>query len=201
MLIKFISFARNIFNRFLNKIHDLAIDKKCTKKENTFFYHKTASVHNLQKNKSVIKVGRNTHIKGQLTVFANGGNINIGDDCYIGENSRIWSMSSILIGDRVLISHGVNIHDSNSHSVYAAERHEHFLKIVSTGHPENLDSVANAPIEIGNDVWIGFNASIMKGVAIGNGAIIGANAVVTKAVPAYGIVVGNPSKLIGYSHP
>lgn len=51
---------------------------------------------------------------------------------------------------------------------------------------------------IGNDVWIGRKATIMPGVKIGDGAIIGAQAVVTKDVPAYAIVGGNPAKLIRY---
>ncbi len=51
-------------------------------------------------------------------------------------------------------------------------------------------------IEIGNDVWIGFGATIMAGVKIGNGAIIGAKSVVVKDVPAYTIVGGNPAKEI-----
>lgn len=51
---------------------------------------------------------------------------------------------------------------------------------------------------IGHDVWIGANSTILRGVKIGNGAVIGANAVVTKDVPAYGIVVGCPAKLVRY---
>ena len=51
---------------------------------------------------------------------------------------------------------------------------------------------------IGHDVWIGGNATIIKGVKIGNGAIIGSNAVVTKDVPPYAIVGGNPAKIIRY---
>jgi virginiamycin A acetyltransferase len=49
---------------------------------------------------------------------------------------------------------------------------------------------------IGNDVWIGYNATIMAGVTIGDGAIIGTNSVVTKDVEPYAIVGGNPAKLI-----
>jgi carbonic anhydrase/acetyltransferase-like protein (isoleucine patch superfamily) len=52
------------------------------------------------------------------------------------------------------------------------------------------------PSEIGNDVWIGHNAVIFAGVKIGNGAVIGMNAVVTKDVPDYTIVAGNPAKQI-----
>lgn len=51
-------------------------------------------------------------------------------------------------------------------------------------------------IEIGNDVWIGYRATIMPGVKIGDGAIIGSQSVVTKDVPPYAIVGGNPSKII-----
>ncbi len=63
---------------------------------------------------------------------------------------------------------------------------EHF-----TGHPATKGDVV-----IGNDVWIGYRAIILSGVTIGDGAVIAAGAVVTKDVPAYGIVGGNPAKLI-----
>ena len=49
---------------------------------------------------------------------------------------------------------------------------------------------------IGNDVWIGYKATIMAGVTIGDGAIIGANSVITKDEPAHTIVAGNPAKII-----
>lgn len=201
MLSKLLALPSNLVNRMLNKIHELSIDKKCLKNKNSFFYHKSSSVDNFQKDKSTIRVGRKTHIKGHLLVFTNGGSITIGDDCYVGENSRIWSMSAIEVGNRVLISHGVNIHDTDSHSISAHQRHEHFKEITTHGHPKNLNSVKSAPIKIGDDVWIGFNASIMKGVTIGEGAVIGSNSVVTGNVPAYAIVAGNPAKLVGLAKP
>ena len=52
------------------------------------------------------------------------------------------------------------------------------------------------PIIIGNDVWIGANVTILKGVNIGDGAVIGAGSVVTKDIPPYATVVGNPAKII-----
>lgn len=51
------------------------------------------------------------------------------------------------------------------------------------------------PIEIGNDVWIGQGAYLKPGVRIGNGAVIGANAVVTRDVPAYAVIAGNPARI------
>lgn len=59
------------------------------------------------------------------------------------------------------------------------------------GHPQTKGDVV-----IGNDVWIGRGAAILSGVKIGNGAVIGAYSVVTKDVPAYSIVFGNPAKLL-----
>jgi acetyltransferase-like isoleucine patch superfamily enzyme len=59
------------------------------------------------------------------------------------------------------------------------------------GHPATKGNVI-----IGNDVWVGDGAVILSGVNIGDGAVIGARSVVTKDVPAYGIVAGNPARLI-----
>jgi virginiamycin A acetyltransferase len=62
----------------------------------------------------------------------------------------------------------------------------------------NKSSFARGDIRIGNDVWIGMNSIIMDGVTIGNGVVIAAGSVVTKNVPAYAIVGGNPAKIIKY---
>lgn len=59
------------------------------------------------------------------------------------------------------------------------------------GHPRTKGDII-----IGNDVWIGYEALIMSGVTIGDGAVIGARAVVTKDVPPYSIVAGNPAKVV-----
>ena len=54
------------------------------------------------------------------------------------------------------------------------------------------------PVHIGNDVWLGSRVTILPGVNIGNGCIIGASAVVTKDVPDYAVVGGNPAKILKY---
>ncbi|MGB2925423.1 MAG: Vat family streptogramin A O-acetyltransferase [Limnothrix sp.] len=62
--------------------------------------------------------------------------------------------------------------------------------------PDQSEYPNKGDTEIGHDVWLGYDATIMPGVKIGNGAIIAAKSVVTKDVPAYGIVGGNPATLI-----
>lgn len=151
--------------------------------------------------KSSISIGPNTHVRGELQLFPNGKFISIGEFCYVGDSTRIWSMSSISIGNRVLISHGVNIHDNISHSLSAADRHEHFEHIFAKGHPSDPENVTSSQIVIEDDVWIGFNATVLKGVRVGRGAVVGACAVVTKDVSPYSIVVGNPARIIGYAKP
>ena len=61
----------------------------------------------------------------------------------------------------------------------------------------NIPAPSQAGVKIGNDVWIGDNASILQGVEIGDGAVIGAGSIVTKNIDPYSINVGNPSKQIG----
>ncbi|NOS81154.1 MAG: acyltransferase [Nitrospira sp.] len=156
---------------------------------------------NLQKAQTAITIGDHTWIAGQLLVFAHAGRITVGDYCYIGESSRVWSAAEVMIGNRVFLAHGVNIHDNDSHSVSAMQRHKHFRELATTGVPSFAEDIGAGPVRVEDDVWIGFNSSILKGATIGKGAIIGACTVVTRDVPAYAIVAGNPAVVIGESKP
>jgi acetyltransferase-like isoleucine patch superfamily enzyme len=151
--------------------------------------------------REAISIGANSRILARLQTMGHGGQITIGEDCFVGEESYIWSAESITIGDRVLISHGVNIHDGISHSLSAAERHLHFTAIFSGGHPKTLHNVPTAPVVIEDDSWIGFGATVLKGVRIGRGAIVGAQSVVTRDVDPFTIVVGNPARAVGHAKP
>ena len=73
----------------------------------------------------------------------------------------------------------------------------HSLTRVST-HNMLAPTYSYGNIIIGNDVWIGANVTIMDNITIGDGAVVGANSVVTKDVPPYAIVVGNPAHMIRY---
>lgn len=156
----------------------------------------TASISNNSGVRSAIVIGRHTHVRGELLTFGHGGAIQIGEYCYIGEGTRIWSSQEITLGDRVLISHNVNIFDNDTHPIDDAKaRHEQFKAIITTGHPPEI-CLNEAPVHIGDDVLIGCQAIIISGVTIGRGAVVGAGSVVTRDVPEYSVVAGNPAKII-----
>ncbi|MBS1743310.1 MAG: acyltransferase [Bacteroidetes bacterium] len=156
------------------------------------------SLFNHQHDKKRISIGERSIISGQLLIFKHGGEIHVGHHSFIGPGTRIWSAKKVIVGNRVLISHGVNIHDNNSHPLDAQLRHEDFLHIFYKGGLQSSIDLREAAIIIKDDAWIGFNAIILKGVTIGKGAIVGAGAIVTEDVPDYAVVGGSPAKIIKY---
>lgn len=156
-----------------------------------------AEIANFQNNPSNIKIGDYCMICGKLVINTYGGKIQIGNYSFVGKNSNIWSGKNIIIGNNVQISHGVNIIDNNTHSLDALERQQEYREIITKGSIQQYSgNIKSAPIIIEDDVWISFNASILKGVTIGKGAIIAANTVVTKNVPPYTMMAGNPAAII-----
>lgn len=97
---------------------------------------------------------------------------------FINEGVTITCATNIYIGKGANIARGAVIRDFDGHYI------------------EDLNYRTAKPIHIGDHVWIGYDAMILKGVTIGEGAIIAARAVVTKDVPPYSIVAGNPAKVI-----
>jgi acetyltransferase-like isoleucine patch superfamily enzyme len=195
LVLKVIRKALQIPFRLTAELELLRKKEGCVLGEGARLYD-SSRVENSQGRREAIVIAARSQVLGQLLVLGHGGSIRIGESCFIGEQTRIWSADSIIIGDRVLISHNVNIHDYNSHSWSAERRHMHFKQIFSDGHPKELKDVSSSPVIIENDAWIGFNATILKGVKIGAGAIVGAASVVTKDVAPYTIVAGNPAKVI-----
>lgn len=160
----------------------------------TTFSH-TSSVLNASNTSENIRIGEHCRIEGELFVFAHAGRISIGDWCFVGPGTRIWSADKLSIGDRVLISHNCNIMDSLTHPLDPFARHAQFKEILTQGHPKSID-LDEKPVRIGDDVWIGAGSTILRGVTIGEKSVVGAGAVVTKDVPPYTLAAGNPARVI-----
>lgn len=100
-----------------------------------------------------------------------------------------------MIGDHVIISNHVSIYDNNNHPTRPSQR----IKMTESGFYSPLwkwEQSAHKPVHIGNNVWIGEYSTILKGVTIGEGAIVGCHSVVTKDVPPYAVVAGNPARVV-----
>lgn len=185
----------NYLQKKLNRAKIQKCNSQVLKNKKTKFY-KEATVYNFQNDPNKIKIGENTHIKGSLLLFKFDGEIIIGDNCFIGEGTKLWSAEKLIIGNNVLISHNVSIVDTNAHEINNFERAERYQELVTKGHWDTKGSILTKPVHIKDYAWISFNATVLKGVTIGKGAIIAAGSVVTKDVPDWTIVAGNPAKVV-----
>jgi virginiamycin A acetyltransferase len=125
-----------------------------------------------------ITVGRNSTLYGpNIQLFARGNPIEIGRYCSVAPGVIIQEY----------------FHDPERMTTYFIN-----ANIFKNG---EVETTSKGPVRIGNDVWIGAHAVVLSGVTVGNGAIVGAGSVVTRDVPAYGIVAGNPARLIRMRFP
>lgn len=157
---------------------------------------------NPKSEKKYLCIGEDCIISGSFIFESTEGGVRIGNHTYIGGGTFI-SRSQIEIGNNVTIAWGCTIYDHDSHSLDYMERRRDVddeLEDIRAGKNfilhKNWDVVNSKPIKICDDAWIGMNCIILKGVTIGEGAIIGAGSVVTKDVPAWTVVAGNPARII-----
>ncbi|MFT5483081.1 MAG: acetyltransferase-like isoleucine patch superfamily enzyme [Halieaceae bacterium] len=111
---------------------------------------------------------------------AGAGRITIGDNVLCSPGTRISASDEICIGDAVMMANGVYITDSDWHTLY----------------DRTSRSSEPTPVHIGDNVWLGDGATVLKGVTIGENSVVAARAVVVKNVPANVVVAGNPARVV-----
>ncbi len=168
--------------------------------------HTRIDVRMRKEDRPYVVVGQNSLVGGTY-VFERGlGAVKIGDKSSIGHGTTFICTQDegITVGDNVLISWDVTIIDSNSHSLDPEIRAEDAFnwKLAAgtdrMGAYKDWEHVESAPIVIEDGSWIGFGASIMKGVTIGKGSVVASCAVVTRDVAPYTIVAGNPARFVKF---
>ncbi len=112
--------------------------------------------------------------------------LRIGDESFIGHQCAFSVGESIQIGAHCLLAGGVRVMDMDGHPLDAEERR--------AGRPTPPEAIR--PVRIGDDVWIGGEARILKGVTIGDRSIVAAASVVTHDVPPDVVVAGNPARVV-----
>lgn len=136
-------------------------------------------------------------VMGGSCIALYGGKISIGNNVYIGPGTSLQAKESITVGDNVIIANNVILLDNNNHPTSPEMR----LKMSACEdfiHDElwSWKYAESAPVVIEENVWVGRDARILKGVTVGKGSIVALGAVVTKDVPAYCVVAGNPARVV-----
>ena len=136
--------------------------------------------------------GKNFHVGFGSSVYAPRLLV-VGDDVYVGRNCTVECDGSI--GHGVMIGNNVGLIGRYDHDFRALGKSIRKAPWIGDlgycGHGSQLELV------IGDDVWIGFGSILLTGTTVGRGAIVAAGSVVTRDVPAYAIVAGNPAQVIG----
>lgn len=194
MLLKLRWLLERLYERELNG----KFRRQCEIGKGTRFYS-TALVMT-DKLADKIKIGENCHIRGELINICGESRLIMGDCCYLGERSTLWSSyADLIVGNRVLIAKDAFIINNNTHPVDAEARHKHYMEIIRGGAFDGVKLEAET-VKIEDDAWIGSHSVIIKGVTIGKGAVVAAGSVVTKDVAPYTMVGGNPAVVLKELH-
>lgn len=122
------------------------------------------------------------------------GKLAIGNYCYLGDFTQIDAAEEVIIGNYCMLSNRIMIQDHTSHPLSPKKRREQLIGLQKT--PTDIYDTVIKKVRIEDDVWIGMDALILKGVTVGKGSIVAARAVVTRDVPPYSVVCGNPARVV-----
>jgi acetyltransferase-like isoleucine patch superfamily enzyme len=145
---------------------------------------------------NALVIGAQCTMDGVHFDLGENGRMVIGDYCYF-TNAVLLCEMEIHIGNYVVIGWNTTITDTDFHPLAPAERIADAIACSPLGQGRPRPAVLKKPVVIEDNVWIGPNATILKGVRIGAGAFVEAGSLVTRDVPPRARVLGNPAQIIG----
>jgi acetyltransferase-like isoleucine patch superfamily enzyme len=152
-----------------------------------FSIHRTAFFEVLDTSKVVLNAGFSA-CKFVVIFLTEGSLLEIGHRVYVGDYSTIRvTRTTVSIGDDTIIGQGVKILATN----------HNFLRKDLIVRQQDID-LNKIGIHIGKDCWLGAGSIILPGVTLGDGVVVGAGSIVTKSVPDYGVVAGNPARILKF---
>ncbi len=163
--------------------------------DNTVVNGKAAFRRVASRQPDALVIGANATMDGVQFSIAPGARIRIGDYCCF-TSAVLMAEEYISIGNYVLIGWNTVIADSDFHPIAPALRIADAVACSPAGAGNPRPPIRRAPVIIEDDVWIGPNCAIFKGVHIGRGAWVGPGSVVTRDVAAGTAVAGNPAKAV-----
>lgn len=143
-----------------------------------------------------LAVGPSCTLDGVQFAIGEQGRVEIGTCCYF-TNVVLLCELELRVGSYVVLGWNVTIADTDFHPVAPADRVADAVACSPLGQGRNRPEVARRPVIIEDDVWVGPNAAILKGVRVGAGAFIEPGALVTRDVPPRARVLGNPAQVVG----
>jgi acetyltransferase-like isoleucine patch superfamily enzyme len=146
--------------------------------------------------KPALIIGRHCTMDGVHFALGEGARVEIGDFCCFS-NSLLLCELEIRIGNYVVMGWNATIADSDFHPISPAQRIADAIACSPLGKGHARPPIAIKPVVIEDDVWIGPNATLLKGVRIGADSFIEPGALVTRDVPPHSRIMGNPAQVIG----
>jgi acetyltransferase-like isoleucine patch superfamily enzyme len=142
-----------------------------------------------------LRIGDRSVMDGVRFSLGVDGRLRVGEDCRFSD-AILVAEASVEIGDRVVIGWGATIADSDLHPVAPDDRWRDAEACSPAGGQQRRPLAATAPVVVGDDVYIGPNAAVLKGVRIGDGAFVEPGSVVVADVPPRCRVLGNPARVV-----